>query len=331
MAKGLQIMFMLRDTWFFGTEDVPIPINQALSDCFERCLEGLENQLAAQFPSQNAGQRIGSEEIKIIPPPPILGNRHAVIIGISSYSDSRIPCLRYASADAEAFYDWAVSPQGGKFAPANVKLLTNNQATVENIRDALYDWLAQALEEDVVTIYFAGHGSPASPDEPDNLFLLPYDVQYDKIKSTAFPMWDIETALKRFIKAKKVVVIADACHSEGVGQSFDVARRASRAINVNPIGAGLQKLTKVGDGVCVISAADEKQFSQESKDWGGGHGVFTYFLLEGLNGSADYNRDQNVTLGELIPFLSEKVRRATKNAQCPTVAGRFDPALSIGR
>lgn len=46
---------------------------------------------------------------------------------------------------------------------------------------------------------------------------------------------------------------------------------------------------------------------------------------------ADYNNDNKVTLGELIPYLSEQVRRETRNAQSPTVAGKFDPALSIGK
>jgi hypothetical protein len=59
--------------------------------------------------------------------------------------------------------------------------------------------------------------------------------------------------------------------------------------------------------------------------------VFTYFLLNGLNGDADYNQDDAVTLGELIPYISEQVRRETKNAQSPTVAGKFDPALTISK
>ncbi len=147
-----------------------------------------------------------------------IGEYWAVIIGISKYTDNRIPSLRYASKDAESFYNWIISSEGGKYAHSRVKLLLDRDATYENIKDALFEWSKQILEEDVVTIYFAGHGSPESPDSPDNLFLLPYDTNYSKIASTGFPMWDIETALKRFIKAKKVIVIADACHSGGVGQ-----------------------------------------------------------------------------------------------------------------
>jgi hypothetical protein len=257
--------------------------------------------------------------------------RWALVIGISNYQDSRIPSLRYAASDAKAFYDWLISPSGGRYAPSRVKLLLNEKATGGSIKRALFEWLGETIEEDIVTIFFAGHGSPQSPDKPENLFLLPYDTQYDSVATTGFPMWDIETALKRFIKAKKVVVITDACHAGGVGQSFDVARREGRGINIIPISSNLQNLSKIGDGICIISASDDSQYSQESKKWGGGHGVFTYYLLQGLKGEADYSKDNRVSLGEIIPYLSEQVRRATRNTQTPTVAGRFDPALTIGK
>jgi len=261
----------------------------------------------------------------------VSGVKWAVVIGVSSYNDTRIPSLRYASADAKSFYNWLISPKGGRYAPARIKLLLNEKATYENMKDAICLWLKQALSEDTVIIYFAGHGSPDSPDSPDNLFLLPHDVKYDRISVTGFPMWDIESALKRFIKSKKVVIITDACHSGGVGQSFDMVRRAGRGMKVNPISTGFSKLSQVSDGVCVITASDEKQYSQESQKWGGGHGVFTYFLLKGLNGEADYNNSNSVTLGELTSYVSQEVRRATKNAQSPLVAGRYDPALIIGK
>lgn len=143
-------------------------------------------------------------------------------------------------------------------------------------------------------------------------------------------MWDIETSLKRFIRAKRVIVIADACHAAGVGQQFDIARRAGRKVKVNSIAKGFNVLSSVGNSVCVLSATDASQFSQEGEKWGGGHGVFTYFLLRGLRGQADTNHDGHVTVGELTPYLSEQVRRATGSAQCPRMAGSFDPALTIG-
>jgi hypothetical protein len=271
-----------------------------------------------------SGRTTQEESVEV----PVL-QRWAVLIGVSSYRDSRIPSLRYAHRDAQAFHDWLVSPEGGEYAPDRVKLLLDEHATFENIREALFTWLKQATEEDMVVIYFSGHGSPESPDALDNLFLLPYDADYDKIRTTGFPMWDIETALKRDIRAKKVVVIADACHAGGVGSEFVDLRKG---FVLKPrINTALHGLAKVGDGVAVLTASDDKQFSQESQKWGGGHGVFTWFLLEGLKGEADYNEDKRVTLGELIPYLSEQVRRETRNSQSPTVAGKFDPAITIGK
>lgn len=259
----------------------------------------------------------------------------AVIVGVSKYKDSRIPQLRYAAADAKSFYDWIVSPQGGRYSPSNVRLLLDEDATTQNIKDTLFTWLKQAIKEDVILIYFSGHGAPDSPDgddsAPKNLFLITHDTQADAIATTGFPMWDVETVLKRFVKAQKVVVVADACHSGGVGSALIRATRDGVAARPNRISAAFQDLTKIGNGVCVISASDDNQYSLEGTEWGGGHGVFTYFLLKGLSGGADYKQDGHVTLGELIPYLSEQVRRATQSSQAPVVAGRFDPALAVGR
>ena len=276
------------------------------------------------------------------PPPAIppvqsygaIGQRWAVVVGVSKYRDSRIQRLRYAAADAEAFHRWLISPSGGRYAPANVRLLLDEKATAANMRKALFEWLQQPLAEDVVTIFFAGHGSPESPDNPNNLYLLPHDAQYDSVAASSFPMWDIETALKRYIKARKVVVIADACHAGGVGHGYDLARRDNRGIAgvaVQAVSHGLESLSNVADGVCVISASSQSQLSREGQQWGGGHGVFTHFLLTGLQGEADYNRDGRVTVGEVTTYVSEKVRRETNSAQSPIVAGRYDLALTIAQ
>jgi uncharacterized caspase-like protein len=260
-----------------------------------------------------------------------IGQRWAVVIGVSEYEDSRIPGLRYAARDAQSIYDWLISPNGGRFAPSRVNLLLDRNATNENIKEALFAWLKQAIEEDLVVIYFAGHGSPESPDALHNLYLLPHNTKYNSIAASGFPMWDIETALKRFIRAKRVVIMADACHSAGVGQAFDMATRAGRGIQINPINSGLQNLTDLGKGICVISASRDKELSREGSEWGGGHGVFSYYMLEGLKGAADFDNSGSVTIGELTVYVSQQVRRATLNAQNPIVSGSFDPSLTISK
>lgn len=273
-----------------------------------------------------------SPQQHLLPPSAQLhGERWAVVIGVSEYKDSRVPSLRYATRDAIEFHRWLTSPQGGRYAPARVKLLIGKDATARNMRKALFEWLKQAIEEDVVTIFFAGHGSPESPDSEDNLYLLPYDVDYNSVPSTAFPMWDIETALKRHIKATRVIVIADACHSGGIGESFNAARRAGRGLKVAPVSPGIENLSRIAKGICVITASGDGELSQEGRQWGEGHGVFTYYMLQGLKGQADTSGDGKVSLGELTLYVSQEVRKATRNAQSPTVAGKFDPALSIGR
>ncbi|MCD6560331.1 MAG: caspase family protein [Deltaproteobacteria bacterium] len=249
--------------------------------------------------------------------------RWAVVIGISDYKDNRIPPLRYSSNDARAFYSWLISPNGGRFSQSRVKMLLDMDATGRKIRDALYVWLRQADEKDIVVIYFAGHGSPESSAAPGNLFLLPNDTEYDNIAATALPVWDIKAAIERFIKAKKVIVIADACHSYGIGKSFDISGRA-----VNPVSFGLRELTGIRDGICVINGSDENQLSREGTKWDG-HGVFTYFLLKGLKGEADHNKDKIISIDDLNQYLFKKMSKATRGAQTPTVAGRFKPEFML--
>jgi hypothetical protein len=73
------------------------------------------------------------------------------------------------------------------------------------------------------------------------------------------------------------------------------------------------------------------QLSQEDARWGGGHGVFTHFLLEALRGAADEDGDQIVTLGESVEYVRDRVRRETGNAQIPTISQTaFDPYLPLG-
>jgi uncharacterized caspase-like protein len=120
-------------------------------------------------------------------------------------------------------------------------------------------------------------------------------------------------------------MLADACHSAGITSDL-----ATRSINQkNMVNESLLNVAQAHKGLLVFTGSEAGELSQESRRWGGGHGVFTYFLLKGLKGEADVNRDRIVTTGELIDFVSENVRRATQNTQHPSTAGIFDRMFPI--
>jgi uncharacterized caspase-like protein len=259
----------------------------------------------------------------------------AVVIGISEYkyaegkfpelryavrdargAEGKFPELRYAVRDARGFFNLLHSPKSNVFSSERTLFLEDEKATLESIKYAFFDFLKKASEEDYVVIYFSGHGTP-DKDNSKNLYLMAYDSQPDRLASTAFPMWDIDTAFKRHIKSKKIVMFADACHSAGINGDIKI-----RDINrKNMINHYLLEVAKARNGRMILTASEAGELSQESKKWGGGHGVFTYFLLNGLKGEADVNENNIVTLGELTDFVSESVRRATGNTQHPNAAG----------
>jgi uncharacterized caspase-like protein len=91
----------------------------------------------------------------------------------------------------------------------------------------------------------------------------------------------------------------------------------------------LSDLGRSRPSTLTLSASDVDQLSQEDKKWGGGHGVFTYHLIEGFRGKADSDKDKIVRLGELIFYVNEKVRRDTKAQQSPICSGAFDVNLPL--
>jgi uncharacterized caspase-like protein len=249
---------------------------------------------------------------------PRIGQRWAVVIGVSKYESKDIPSLKYARADAQSFYDFLKSDAAGPFD--HVLFLADSAATGNAMRKALFVYLQQAKWNDLVVIYFAGHGAP-DPNRPDNLYLLPTDANLNAMASTAFPMWDVKTALRRQIAADRVLVIADACHSAGATEGV-VGGAGSNKI----AGSFAQLFTP--SRRLIMTAANSNEFSLEGPQWGG-HGVFTHYLIDGLDGKADENHDGIVTFQELFDFVSKQVRVATEGRQNPQRAGFGDVPLAV--
>jgi Caspase domain len=232
-----------------------------------------------------------------------VGQRYAVVIGVSRYLDQRLN-LRFADRDALAIRDFLVDPKGGGFDPAKVEYLVNGNATAANIRTALFTFLTKPRPNDLVVVYFAGHGAP-DPKRPQNYYLLGYDTDVENMGGTAIPMWELQAAFERTVQAN-IVSLVDACHSEGVGKGLP--NLASQAWTQ----------ASYGQRRAILTASEINQFSEESDRWGGGHGVFTYYVLRGLEGAADTNRDGRVSVGELFDYVHNHVLAATQGEQAPT-------------
>ena len=255
--------------------------------------------------------------------------RWAVVIGISDYKyDTHrdpvkgIPDLRFADRDARAFAQFLMSPEGGAFPADHVRLLTDRKATIKEVRKAIGDFLARSLEDDLVIIFYAGHGIP-DPKSPENLYLAAYDTEPGNYYGTALPMWEIDVALNRTIRSKRVFVFADACHSAGVGGSR--GKSVSKEFNEY-----MQRLAGSKEGVTKITASRADELSQERDNLGGGHGVFTYYLLQALSGKADENRDGFVTMTEAYEYLYDRVRSDTRHSQNPWASSYVSPDIPLG-
>jgi uncharacterized caspase-like protein len=139
-------------------------------------------------------------------------------------------------------------------------------------------------------------------------------------------MWDVNTALTRYIPSKHVIVFSDACHSGGI--SSDLATRGVSLTETNLINQYLADLSKSKEGTIVFTASQAGEVSQELDKFG--HGVFTYYLLQGMKGEADINNDYTVTIGELMDYVEENVKRQTKGNQHPTRnQGNYDKDMTI--
>jgi uncharacterized caspase-like protein len=138
-------------------------------------------------------------------------------------------------------------------------------------------------------------------------------------------MWQMQDVFERVLKANKVITVADTCHSYG----FSGARAADAgAKGSNLINQYMERYASKGQRA-VITASDISESSYEDAQWGDGHGVFTYFLLRGLNGEADKNHDGVVTAGELFAYLQSAVPKATNGKQNPRAMGGLASGLEV--
>jgi hypothetical protein len=253
-------------------------------------------------------------------PTAVVGDKWAVVIGISDYRADGLD-LRYADRDAEALRDFLV--QKGGFRPDKVQLLTNQNATYQGIRTALFNFLAATQPDDMVLIFLAGHGVQDATN-PDNFFFLAHDSAVGNLGGTAIPMWDLGNVMDYTIRSQRIVVFADTCHS---GAALDRGGPKDEG-NLNFFNKYLEVLARK-KGRLVVTASQSHESSLEDAKLA--HGVFTHSLLLGLGGAADDNpADGVVTAAELVDYVQAHVPEETEGEQHPSYSEQgFDMSLPL--
>ncbi len=179
--------------------------------------------------------------------------------------------------------------------------IRNDKAVKSGIIAALEDVRKKSLEQDMVVFYYAGHGvmSGESADAKE-FYIVPTDVTQlygrdDMLKDKAIAA----SSLKEYaesINAQKQVFILDACQSAGALESV-----TERGVAEEKAIAQLARST----GTFWITSTGSNQFASEFEKLG--HGIFTYSLIEGLDGKADANGDKKLTIRELSTYIENKV------------------------
>ncbi len=245
----------------------------------------------------------------------VKGESYALIMGISNYKNESIPQLNYADDDAIAFENYLIQ-SGVKIE--NIFTLINENATNSAFWTQLNLISEKTKQGDIVYIYFSGHGDVETKTVVKDAYLLPYDSP-----SSVYPMGAIGiTYLKSWLatfaaNGVQTVFIADACRS---GNLIGGREGMEAAANI------LKETWK--EEIKMVSC-QPGELSLEGEQWGGGRGLFSYELINGLSGEADKNKDFQISLRELKLYLMEKVPdHAGKNSQNPEISGNNEKIIS---
>ena len=240
-------------------------------------------------------------------------NALALIIGVSDYKETSAPAV-YADTDAKVFADYAAEKLG--VPRQRIKTLVNDGADEKDVLLAAKRWLARgslAGQSDVY-VFFAGHG--LASDDGEKMYLLPYDGAPELLDKTAILRDELFTDIAA-ANPRSVTVFLDTCYS-GTTRGPEMLV-ASRPITIRA------KESAIPEGFTVMTAAAGDQTAKPLEE--AKHGMFSYFLMKGMEGDADANSDNEITAGELHAYVQQNVIQQSSGSQTPELQGDADRVL----
>jgi uncharacterized caspase-like protein len=229
---------------------------------------------------------------------------YAVVVGVKQFEDPNVPPLTISDKDAKDFYQF-LRENEKYFAEAHVTLLLNKDATRANVSKALREGLLGAKKNDIVIIYFSGHGM-ADENLPNEYYFITYDTQMDNLFASALMMNDKN--LFKGIDTDHVLFLADTCHSGGFtpGIQKSIAKETDRFFSLFKSAPGR---------VAILSSRPDEESYEKPKF---GNSIFTHYLLKGLRGEAAPDPKQGlISVKALYDYVYDQTKSATKGLQHP--------------
>lgn len=239
---------------------------------------------------------------------------HGLFIGVDRYKSERVSWLTCARRDAEALHALFADTLGGDAA----SLLTDEDATRAAVVDQFEKRLALTNANDTVVITFSGHGS-------DDHYILTHDADPDDLASTSIHL-NLLVDLFAKIPARRVLLVLDCCFSGGAGARVFHSGPVTRAMR--SVEDALKAIAH--EGRIILAACDPNQEAIEDIKYG--HGLLTWFLLEGLRGAPDVVKGGRIPIYPLLEYVSQRVNDEAATVghdQRPAVRGTIDGALTF--
>ena len=232
---------------------------------------------------------------------------HIVAVGINSYKNPQYK-LNCSVPDAQAVIA-CLSERGDRiFRNIQIQTVLDEAATRSGIEAALKQVQQEARPEDVFVFYYAGHGvmSEGIPGHPADFYLVSTDVTQLYGGDAILAEMAVSSLRLRYmcqwIRARKQLLILDACQSGAMVKKLAVRGMAEEK--------AIAQLARSA-GVVVLASAESEQPASEAKELG--HGLFTYTLLQGMEGKADGSpKDGKVTVNELSGYVQDQIPELTK-------------------
>ncbi|MCS5622394.1 MAG: caspase family protein, partial [Candidatus Marinimicrobia bacterium] len=233
----------------------------------------------------------------------------AVIIGIDKYKYSKQ--LNYAVKDAEAVKEMLISKFD--FPEKNIKYLTDEEATLSEIKVALGEVATSAGEDDRILVFYSGHGETSKgADGSETGYIVPYEGKMENLYATGLAMDDILRTCQ-LSKSKHMLFLMDACYSGLMTENVKSLSKPQEEGYLNKVAN--EKARQI------ITAGGKDEQVIERDEWQ--HSAFTKNLLAGLDDwESDTDEDGYVTADELGTYLRANVIIDSDEQQIPQ-KGRF--------